>query len=372
MSAGGKSAGRILSWDAGTAGELCWEDFAPGQVFPLGRHEMARDQIVEFATRYDPQAFHLDEEAGRQSLLRGQAASGWHTCAALMRMLGEGLLARSRYRGLQAVDEIKWRRPVRPGDVLTGRAACIGRNIGSAGPGLGSVGFHCEALDAGGEPVMSWHAHLVFERRSSGATAPATVNLDRHSTVVRNPGNHRIKFFEDLDCGDEIELGPYRFATDEALAFRRDFDNLHPHPLAAGDRLAVSNWQVLGGWMNRLVAHYERAGAELRAMSLPVPRLGPSPGLRSLRWQRPVYAEDVVAFTCWAERKSQLPAVPGWGLLLAGGEGRNQSGELVVRFVAQLLLERRQEADEAQVGSPSRSSSPSEVRSERASRAKGH
>jgi acyl dehydratase len=98
--------------------ELYLEDFATGQVFASGRLRIDREQIKAFAAQFDPQPYHLDEEAAAKSVFRGLAASGWHTAAITMRLLVEGEFRPAS--GILGVgfDELSWPRPVRPGDEL--------------------------------------------------------------------------------------------------------------------------------------------------------------------------------------------------------------------------------------------------------------
>lgn len=95
-----------------------FEDFYPGQQLAFGHYEVTKDEIIEFAREFDPQPHHLDEEAGRNSILGGLAASGWHICAMAMRMCVDGLFSKSEARGGASVEDCHWLKPVRPGDVL--------------------------------------------------------------------------------------------------------------------------------------------------------------------------------------------------------------------------------------------------------------
>jgi acyl dehydratase len=97
---------------------LHFEDFHAGQSFSFGRYEVTKEEVVEFARAFDAQPQHLDEDAGRRSILGGLAASGWHVCAMTMRMLCDGLLLKAAGRGGVGTDECRWMKPVRPGDVL--------------------------------------------------------------------------------------------------------------------------------------------------------------------------------------------------------------------------------------------------------------
>jgi acyl dehydratase len=98
---------------------LHFEDFSPGQTLALdNRYAVTKEEIVAFAKRYDPQPHHLDEDAAKKTILGGLAASGWHVCAMAMRMIVDGLVTKAAAQGAAGVEECRWLKPVRPGDVL--------------------------------------------------------------------------------------------------------------------------------------------------------------------------------------------------------------------------------------------------------------
>jgi acyl dehydratase len=100
------------------SGPTHFEDFFPGQKLAFGHYEVTKEEIIDFAREFDPQPHHLDEEAGRNSMLGGLAASGWHICAMAMRMCVDGLFNKSEARGGASVEDCRWLKPVKPGDVL--------------------------------------------------------------------------------------------------------------------------------------------------------------------------------------------------------------------------------------------------------------
>ncbi|NDV85643.1 enoyl-CoA hydratase [Aurantimonas aggregata] len=114
-----------------------YEDFTEGLELPLGPYAVTLEEVLEFAREFDPQPFHLDEEAARDSLLGGLSASGWHSCAMMMRMMADGYVLDSSSQGSPGVDYVKWLRPVRPGDVLTGTARVESRRLSAKRPALG-------------------------------------------------------------------------------------------------------------------------------------------------------------------------------------------------------------------------------------------
>jgi acyl dehydratase len=143
-----------------------FEDFQAGQELPLGPHTVTRAEIVAFAAEFDPQPFHLDEMAAADTLLGGLAASGWHTCALFMRMAYRSWLAESASMGSPGVDMLKWLRPVRPGDVLSGRSVVLATRPSQSRPDRGFVRFRHEVENARGETIMLLENPIMFTRRA--------------------------------------------------------------------------------------------------------------------------------------------------------------------------------------------------------------
>jgi acyl dehydratase len=98
-----------------------FEDFEPGQDIDLGTRTVTEDEIVAFARQYDPQPFHVDRDGAADSIYGGVIASGWHTCAMMMRLVVDGLLGKSSSMGSPGLDGVRWLAPVRAGDTLNVR-----------------------------------------------------------------------------------------------------------------------------------------------------------------------------------------------------------------------------------------------------------
>jgi acyl dehydratase len=141
-----------------------FEDFVPGDVFELGSHTVTRDEIVAFAREYDPQPFHLDDAAAADGPFGGLIASGWHTAALFMRLYVDAVLAESVSMGSPGVEELRWLRPVRPGDTLRGRLTVLETTPSSRRPDRGTVRLRCELLEDG-EVVLTMIARGYFGRR---------------------------------------------------------------------------------------------------------------------------------------------------------------------------------------------------------------
>lgn len=145
-----------------------YEDFEVGASLPLGSKLVTAEEIVEFASEFDPQPMHLDEEAGRASILGGLSASGWHTCAMFMRMICDAYLLDSTSQGAPGVDHVKWRKPVLAGDTLTGRSTVMARRLSQSRPALGFVTFRFELFNQNGETVYDMQNTGMFLRRAAG------------------------------------------------------------------------------------------------------------------------------------------------------------------------------------------------------------
>lgn len=150
-----------------------FDDFRPGAVEEYGSYTVTREEIVSFASQYDPQPMHLDEAAGAASMLGGLGASGWHVCAMLMRMIADHVLAGSAGMGAPGIEEVRWLRPVRPGDVLSVRQTVLSARASQSRPDRGFVRFRFEVLDATGAVVLEQVNSIIFGRRPGQPEARA-------------------------------------------------------------------------------------------------------------------------------------------------------------------------------------------------------
>ena len=150
---------------------LSFEDFTVGRRFPLGPMAMPREAVIAFAEEFDAQPMHLDEEAGKASLLRGLAASGWHTNAAVMRMMFESYIGHSTSQGSPGIDHLAWKRPVMAGDTLSGHSIVQESRPLKSRPGLGIVRFRNEIENQSGELVCLSEFSVIFQMRDENRGA---------------------------------------------------------------------------------------------------------------------------------------------------------------------------------------------------------
>ena len=147
-----------------------FEDFKVGEVIEGGTRMVTRDEIVAFAREFDPQPFHTDEAAARQTMYGGLIASGWHSGSLMMRLFYDSLFRDSASMGSPGIDELRWLKPVRPGDTLRLRTTVLEVIESRSKPDRGLVRTFCELLNQDGEVVMTLKpVNFVRRRPAAGA-----------------------------------------------------------------------------------------------------------------------------------------------------------------------------------------------------------
>jgi acyl dehydratase len=143
-----------------------WEDFVAGDEAEYGAYEVSAEEIKAFAAEFDPQPMHLDEEAARASMVGGLCASGWHSCAIMMRIIADGFVLDSASMGATGCPEVKWIAPVRPGDRLRVRVKVLDTRASRSRPGMGFVNARFDMINAADQPVMRVTTNMMLERRA--------------------------------------------------------------------------------------------------------------------------------------------------------------------------------------------------------------
>lgn len=141
------------------------EDFAVGQVVEFPPRTVGEDEIIAFARDYDPQPFHLDKEAAKQSLFGGLCASGWHTAGLMMRMLVDNMIGKYASMGSPGVDQLRWVKPVFPGDTLHLRGEVVDVKPSRSKPDRGVITSRYEMKNQKGETVLTMQAKGMYARR---------------------------------------------------------------------------------------------------------------------------------------------------------------------------------------------------------------
>lgn len=142
-----------------------FEDYVVGDVHEFGDTTVTTEELIDFAERYDPQPFHIDEAAAAESHFGGLITSGWHTCSMLMRMMVDHYISEVASLGSPGIDEIRWLQPVRPGDRLSARVTIVETRASRSKPDRGLVRSQIEVLNQTDSVVMSMVTMGLFLRR---------------------------------------------------------------------------------------------------------------------------------------------------------------------------------------------------------------
>ena len=146
---------------------LYWEDLKDSGSVDMGSHTFTEADIIDFARQFDPQPFHLDPEAAKNSFFKGLIASGWHTCCVAMRLMVDKYVSRSASLGSPGLDNIRWLAPVRAGDTITYRRITTAARVSESKPDIGLLQSRWEAINQRGETVMTMEGWGMFRRRPS-------------------------------------------------------------------------------------------------------------------------------------------------------------------------------------------------------------
>jgi len=143
-----------------------FEDYIPGTVFEYGEIRVNESEILDFARRFDPQDMHVDPAAATRGRFGGLIASGWHTGAMMMRLLADNFLPKNASLASPGIDELRWLRPVRPGDVLCIRVSVLEATPSRSKSDRGMVRTLIEVLNQDADVVMTLKPMNIIARRS--------------------------------------------------------------------------------------------------------------------------------------------------------------------------------------------------------------
>lgn len=309
---------------------LAYDDFVPGATISFGRKVVMVDEITAWARAFDPQPFHLSEELARDTNVGRLIASGYHTCAMLMRMIADEVFGGPQALGSPGVEDVRFLRPVLPGDTLTARLTVKEKRLSRSRPDMGPRAQPLRAAERQrpGRAVVGRDADDAHTARAGGARAMSI-------------------YFEDLQLGVTRELGTHTFTREEIVDFAAKFDpqsfHLDDDAARAGlfEALTASGWHTTAIWLRHLVDDRHRERDQMLFRGERPARYGPSPGFEKLKWVKPVYVGDRIRFTTTIIEKRDWKARPALGLALYQNEGHNQHGELVFSLVSKMFVERR-------------------------------
>ena len=333
------------------------EDVEVGRLIEFGRISVTKEEIIKFALAYDPQTMHTDEEEAKKTIVGRLCASGFHSCAIMMRMLVDGLLSGQGWTSLGSpgIDECRWLKPLFPDQILTGRVICTEKRALASRPEVGLLKVKFEMVDQAGDVIMTWASNQMLKVRHPGAKVEGGGKGDRPPALVsvwdgpQGPAPDPTRnFFEDRQIGEIYDLGSHTFTADEIITFAKQFDPQPFHLTEEGGKaslfggLCASGWHTAAIWIRQFVAYRQKIEREIQAAGVPVARYGPSPGFLNLRWLKPVYPGDTLTFRGRTAAKIDLKSRPDRGILQTDSQARNQKGELVFNIRGQILAERRE------------------------------
>ncbi|QHL90649.1 acyl dehydratase [Sphingomonas changnyeongensis] len=148
---------------------IYFEDIEVGATARFGAYHVLREEVIDFARRYDPQPFHLSDEAAAQTHFGRIAASGWHSCAMMMRMLVDHMTeTKQAGLGSPGIDELRWLKPVYPGDTLRMESEILEKTPSRSRPDMGSYKTRATVFNQHDEPVMTLRSIGLIRRRPAG------------------------------------------------------------------------------------------------------------------------------------------------------------------------------------------------------------
>lgn len=335
-------------------GLLHYEDLETGRPIVFGAWEVTADDIKAFARKWDPQPIHLDEAAAKASIVGGLCASGFHTCCIMMRMLVDHFLIRAASLGAPGLEEVKWLKPVRPGDVLSIRIRIDSKRTMASRPEVGIVLAIYDVVNQHGDAVLASSCNQMIRVRNPGPKVAATAPREPKAQLpnlwdapVTPRGELVDLYFDDRVIGETWDVGGHTFLRDEIMSFARQWDPQPFHLDEAAAKaslfgsLAASGWNTACHYIRLLVADRQKMEAALARAHRPVPVYGPSPGFRNLRWIKPVLVGDSLEYRTRLADKRDLPNHPSRGLLAMITQARNQKGEIVFHYEGAIFAERR-------------------------------
>ena len=326
---------------------LTFEDFPLGRKFELDSFTLERQDMVNFARTYDPQAFHLNDENTDKTYPGRMVASGWFLCSLLVREFAKGFLKDSNMYCGAGMPELFWLEAVLPGDKLRMEAVVIESRVSRLRPEIGIVTLSGGFINQHDVKVVSNQVVIFIGRRGETAhpNLPDRSILEEKTVICGNEKAVKLPFFEEIEFGSQWNIGSHIFTAERIRAYASLYD---PQPFHLDEVLARQSF--LGGlcaagvhvaltWWTLGILNHNRAEAEALQQGTLYPRLGLMQGFRDLTWYLPVYADDVLTYSAKILKKHELPDRKGWGVLDVQASACNQYGETVINYYPSLVLE---------------------------------
>lgn len=310
-----------------------FEDVEIGEVRQLPAREIGKDEVLDFAKRFDAQPFHVDELAAQRSMFGGLIASGWHTGAIVMRMMMDARSGTNEAMiGSPGNDGLYWLKPVRPGDTLSGTITTTDKKLSQSKPWLGAVFSRVEVQNQHGEDVYLMEGRgLVLCRPVAGKAPPehtpgkaqqSAANADFDWSRALDPMNRPRIHFEDFEAGQVWDLGAETVSRNEIIEFASKFDPQPFHLDEAAAKATHFGGLVASGWHTAATF----MGLFARNMLSNTDSLG-SPGMKSLRWRKALRPGDTVRGRIEIKTKKQSASKPWMGFVDIDYYLTNQHGE---------------------------------------------
>ena len=332
------------------------EDFPAGLSLPYGPYVITEAEIIRYARQFDMQPMHVDPVAAKHGFYGSLIASGWHTAALNMRMIADAFIGDSASMGAPGCEEVRWLKPVFPGDTLTGAAVVLANRASATKQDRGAAQFRLELKNQRGELVFSQRHWTLFFKRNPGLpdtgeggaspSAPLAKSVLDGVKLFKPDRPVQTYFFEDLQTGATRDIGSYEFTEENIIEFARQYD---PQPFHVDRQAArknqfggiiASGWHTGAAWMRMMLIHSSRAALDGDQPGVSQPKLGPSPGFRDMRWLKPVRPGDTLSFSSTVAGKRESSQA-GFGIMLHHNTAMNQNGEKVFEFTGSVLWGKR-------------------------------
>lgn len=317
-----------------------FEDFEVGTSEPYGSITIHEDEMLAFASEFDPQPMHLDGASEQAARIGGLIASGWYTCAANMRLMADHFILDSSGMGSPGVSKLVWARPVRAGDTLAGTMHILDRKPSASKPDRGFVEYRFELHNQRNELVLEQTNLIMMGRRQPGQPQA------RASAIARPPAEDfpraatvdRLGYIDEIRPGMVLRFGDYAFDTATMVRFARRYDPQAFHLSEEAGRnshfggLSASGWHTGSAWMGTVIRFWQAREAEA-----PLPARGPGFGFTDLQWIRPVLAGDTLTYFARILEARPSQTKPGWGIVTQRNYAINQHGVPVFAFTGSVL-----------------------------------